>query len=299
MLVPAAVAATYGYGGQARPVAPRPVARPHRAVAHKPARLVVNVIDGDQWLRVPHALVRLWGRSARTDRHGAAEIRVPWRRGLNITVQAAGFETRTVWEQFDRFRRVTVRIYRPELQWPLYGATDSRSQAQAHIRLRPPFHTVWAVPMGGLIEFPAVVDQGVAYIGNAKATVRAISMLSGRVLWRHDTPHAAMASSPAVAGRDLVYHSLDGHVYVLDRGTGKLRWSYGIGSATASTTSAPGTAVSTRSTCAGGGCAGRAISARRSPRAPRSSAARSTSATTAAACGRCPRARAGPAGRGP
>lgn len=232
--MPAAVAATYGYGGgyggQARPVAPRSVVRLHRAVAHKPVRLVVTVIDGDQWLRVPHALVRLWGRSARTDRHGAVEIRVPWRRGLNVTVQAAGFETRTVWEQFDRFRRVTVRIYRPELQWPLYGATDSRSQAQAHIRLRPPFHTVWAVPMGGLIEFPAVVDQGVAYIGNAKATVRAISMLSGRVLWRHDTPHAAMASSPAVAGRDLVYHSLDGHVYVLDRGTGTLRWSYGIGS---------------------------------------------------------------------
>lgn len=228
--MPAAVAATKGFGGQAHPVAPRSVSRPHRAVAHKPARLVVTVIDGDQWLRIPHALVELWGRNARTDRYGAVEIRVPWRRGLNVTVQAAGFETRTVWEQFDRFRRVTVRIYRPELQWPIYGATDSRSQAQAHIRLRPPFHTVWAVPLGGLIEFPAVVDQGVAYIGNATATVRAIAMLSGKVLWRHDTPHAKMASSPAVAGRDVVYHSLDGYVYVLDRGTGRVRWSYRAGS---------------------------------------------------------------------
>jgi outer membrane protein assembly factor BamB len=228
--VPAAVAATYGQSGQARPVASRSVARAHRTVAHKPAQLVVTVIDGDQWLRVPHALVQLWGRSARTDRHGAAEIRVPWRRGLNVTVQAKGFEARTVWEEFGRFRRVTVRIYRPELQWPLYGVTDSRSQAQAHIRLRPPFHGVWAVPMGGLIEFPAVVDQGVAYIGNAKATVRAISMLEGKVLWSHDTANAKMASSPAVAGRELVYHSLDGYVYVLDRGTGKLRWSYRAGS---------------------------------------------------------------------
>ncbi len=226
--MPAAVAATHG--GQARPVAPRSVSRPHRAVSHKRARLVVTVIDGDQWLRVPHALVELWGRSARTDRHGAVEIRVPWRRGLHVTVHAAGFETRTVFEQFDRFRRVTVRIYRPELQWPRYGVTDARSQAQAHIHLRPPFHTVWAVPLGALIEFPAVVDQGVAYIGNAKATVRAISMLAGKVLWRHDTPHGTMASSPTVAGREVVYHSLDGHVYVLDRGTGKLRWSYRVDS---------------------------------------------------------------------
>jgi outer membrane protein assembly factor BamB len=204
--------------------------RPHSALAHKPARLVVTVIDGDQWLRVPGALVRLWGRSARTDRHGVAEIRVPWRRGLHVTVRAAGFTTRTVYERFAQFRMVTVRIYRPELQWPLYGATDTRAQTQTHIRLRPPFRTVWAVPLGGLIEFPAVVDGGVAYIGNAKATVRAISMAEGDVIWRHDTPHGEMASSPAVAGRELVYHSMDGHVFVLDRATGKLRWSFRVGS---------------------------------------------------------------------
>ena len=201
-----------------------------RAVAHEPARLVVTVIDGDRWLRVPGAVVGLWGRSVRADARGVAEIRVPWRRGLHVTVRAPGFEARTVYEQFDRFRRVTVRIYRPELQWPLYGATDSRVQAQAQIRLRPPFHIVWALQLGGLIEFPAVVDAGVAFIGNAAATVRAISMSEGSVLWRHDTPHDGMGSSPAVAGRDVVYHTLDGYVNVLDRATGQLRWSYRIGS---------------------------------------------------------------------
>jgi outer membrane protein assembly factor BamB len=232
--VPAGLAA--GCGGPGRRAAP-PAAPPSGAVvrasstvARQPARLVVTVIDGDQWLRVPHALVDLWGRSARTDRHGVAEIRVPWRRSLHVTVRAAGFTTRTVFEQFALFRRVTVRIYRPELQWPLYGVTDSRAQAQDHIRLRPPFHTVWAVALGGLIEFPAVVDGGVAYIGNAQATVRAISMRRGDVLWRHDTPGGKMASSPAVVGRTVVYHSMDGHVFVLDRATGNLRWSFRVGS---------------------------------------------------------------------
>jgi outer membrane protein assembly factor BamB len=232
--VPAGLAA--GCGGPGRraaspaPHPPHAVVHASSAVAHEPARLVVTVVDGDQWRRVPGAVIDLWGRSARTDRHGVAEIRVPWRRGLPVTVRAAGFGTRTVFEQFDRFRKVTVRVYRPELQWPLYGATDSRAQAQAHIRLRPPFHIVWAVPLGGLIEFPAVVDGGVAYIGNATATVRAISMSEGNVIWLHDTPHDGMASSPAVAGPDIVYHSLDGYVFVLDRATGKLRWSYRIGS---------------------------------------------------------------------
>ena len=189
------------------------------------------MIDGDQWLRIPHAQVRLWGRSVRTNREGVANIRVPWRRELFVTVRSIGFTTRTALEPFDKFRRITVRVYRPELQWPLYGATDARSQTQEYIRLRPPFRSVWAVPLGGLIEFPAVVDQGVAYIGNASATVRAISMPTGKVLWQHDTAHDEMASSAAVIGTELVYHTMGGHVFVLDSASGRVRWSYDVGSA--------------------------------------------------------------------
>src|SRR5581483_9206033 len=79
--------------------------------------------------------------------------------------------------------------------------------------------------------FPAVVDDGVAYIGNARGTVHAISMRFGSLIWRHRTPHGEMASSPAAVGDELVYHTMDGHVYVLDRASGRLRWSYAVGSA--------------------------------------------------------------------
>jgi outer membrane protein assembly factor BamB len=195
-----------------------------------PVRLVVTVVDGDQNARVQRAAVHLWGRRARTNHQGVAEIVVPQRRGLEVTVGAPGFTTRTVWESFEQSRKVTIRVYRPELQWPLYGATPTRSEAQTHIRLRPPFRMVWSRGIGSLIEFPAVVVDGVAYIGNARATVRAISMRDGHVLWRHDTPHGKMASSPAVFGGELVYHSMDGHVFVLDRATGRLEWEYWIGS---------------------------------------------------------------------
>jgi outer membrane protein assembly factor BamB len=203
-------------------VAPLPVSRR--------AKLVVTVVDGDRSARVRSALVSLWGRRALTDAHGVAEVRVPWRQALHVTVAAPGFGPRTVYEDFEASRKVTIRIYRPELQWPMYGATPERAQSQSHIRLRPPFRTVWSRGLGTLIEFPAVVDDGVAYIGNARATIRAISMRFGTVLWRHDTPHGRMASSPAVVGRTLVYHSMDGYVYVLDRGTGHLRSRYRVGS---------------------------------------------------------------------
>jgi outer membrane protein assembly factor BamB len=195
-----------------------------------PVRLVVTVVDGDRNARVRSAAVRLWGRQARTNHQGVAEIVVPQRRGLEVTVGAPGFATRTVWEPFDGSRKVTIRVYRPDLQWPLYGATPTRTEAQTHIRLRPPFRMVWSRGIGSLIEFPAVVVDGVAYIGNARASIRAISMRDGRVLWRHDTANGKMASSPAVFGDELVYHSMDGHVFVLDRATGRLTWESWIGS---------------------------------------------------------------------
>ena len=80
---------------------------------------------------------------------------------------------------FQRRRRVVVRVYQPELQWPMYGATSARTQAHPAIRVRPPFRVVWSRGLGSLIEFPAVVSDGVAYIGNNHGTVYALSMRDG------------------------------------------------------------------------------------------------------------------------
>lgn len=136
--------------------------------------------------------------------------------------------TRRLWFRRRPFAR--FRIYQPRLQWPIYGATPTRTQAQTRIRLRPPFRTVWSRGMGTLIEFPAVVSNGMAYIGNARGQVRAISMRTGKLAWRHLTPHGKMAASPAVFGDEIVAHGMDGHVWVLDRSSGRLRWHYTVGS---------------------------------------------------------------------
>jgi outer membrane protein assembly factor BamB len=195
-----------------------------------PVRLVLTVVDGDRLVRVRRAVVRLWGRRVETDARGVAEVRVPFRRDLEVSVRARGFSPQTVLRSFRKKRKATIRVYRPELQWPLYGATAARAQAQTHIRLRPPFRIAWSRGIGALIEFPAVVDDGVAYIGNARASIRALSMRSGKVLWRHDTPHGKMASSPAILGPNLVYHTMTGRVVVLRRSDGRELWSYTVGS---------------------------------------------------------------------
>ena len=213
-----------------RPVA-APPAKPPQVHRPQPVRLLVTVIDGDRRVRVAGARVRLAGKTGVADRAGLATIAVRRRKVVPVTVTAKGYSTQTLTLDFAHSREQTVRIYRPDLQWPMYGVGATRTQAQQHIRLRPPFKTVWSVPLGGLIEFPAVVEDGVAYIGNAHASIRAISMRFGTQIWRHDTtPAAHMASSPAVAGSDLVYHTMDGHVFVLDKASGRVRWSYDVGS---------------------------------------------------------------------
>jgi outer membrane protein assembly factor BamB len=210
---------------------PKPKPKPTRSESHPMTQLVVTILDGDRRVRVRGAHVSLWGKSGRTDRHGVTTITAP--RGEHaVSVSARGYAPVSTRVDFQHSRWQTVDVYRPELQWPLYGATEGRTQAPTQIRLRPPFRLVWSRGLGRLIEFPAVVDSGVAYIGNAGSTVRAISMRDGHFDWVHSTPGSPrMASSPAVDGNEIVYHTMSGVVYVLDRDNGRLEWSWNAGSA--------------------------------------------------------------------
>ena len=194
------------------------------------ALLVVTVVNGDTSRRVPGALVQIGRRRDRSDRHGVALIRVGRRGAYNVTVNAGGYTARTLREPFQLRRKVTIRIYRPALQWPMYGVSAARSQVQSEIRLRPPFHVVWSRGIGSMIEFPAVVWDGVAYIANQWGSIHALSMRSGNAVWQYDTPHGKMAASPAIWRDELVAHGMDGRVWVLDRQTGRLRWNRSVGS---------------------------------------------------------------------
>ena len=208
---------------------PRPTTTHHRGKHH--TQLIVTILDGDRRLRVRGAEVKILGRHRRTNRHGVTVFDAP-RRRLDVSVSARGYTATSFRVNFRHRYRQTLRIYQPGLQWPVYGATQARTQAPTQIRLRPPFRLVWSRGLGQLIEFPAVVWNGFAYIGNQRGTVQAISMRSGKLAWRHDTAGAPrMASSPAVDGDEVVYHTMGGRVYVLDRVNGHLKWSWNAGSA--------------------------------------------------------------------
>src|SRR5262249_8699213 len=197
---------------------------------HTGAWVHVTVVDGDRGRRVPGAFVRIGRRARRTDRQGIARIHLARRAALVVQVSRRGYASAEQRFQFRNHPLRTIRIYQPALQWTMYGVEPTRTQAQPNIRLRPPFRVVWSRGMAGLLEFPAVVSNGVAFVGNAWGSVRAVLMRDGALVWRHDIRHGKLASSPALWHDEVVVHGMDGIVWVLDRRSGRLLWHKWIGS---------------------------------------------------------------------
>ena len=219
---------------EAAPPAPSPFTRalpkPEEAPVSQGINALVTVVDGDTNRRLHGARVVIGPRAGYANRRGLAYVRVKRPAPLEVRVSKPGYGTRTVRLPLQRNRRFTVRIYRDALQWRLLGGNAQRTNAHTGIKLRPPFRTVWSRGLGSLVEFPAVVDEGVAFVANYKGHVYALRMADGAIVWRHRPSRGKMASSPAVVGEDVVVHGMDGVVRLLDRRNGRLRWSYRVGS---------------------------------------------------------------------
>lgn len=191
----------------------------------------ITVVDGDLSTRVEGATVTVGRNDGVSDATGLALVPLARRGSIPVEIAAPGYVTRSFRLQFRERRRYTVRIYREKLQWPYYGATLSRRQAHPAIALRPPFRTVWSRGVGSLVEFPAAVWEGVAYVNTLEGVLYAISMRDGRVLWTQQVGTKA-ASTPAVdpaTGTLLVTTMAPGDIQIRDLTTGQLRWRYSTG----------------------------------------------------------------------
>ncbi len=187
-----------------------------------PTRLVsVHVLDGDTGTPVSGARVAVSDAS----RRGKAVFAWPRGRSELVQVSAPGYESLRERVSPAAAASLTVHVYSRAGQWPIYGVTPQRTQDQSGIHLRPPFRIAWGRDLGALLEFPAVVDDGVAYLSNAQGQLFALSMRNGATLWSYDMHTSAEASSPAVEGPLLVAHAKSGRIDVLDRASGRLLWS--------------------------------------------------------------------------
>ncbi|MGH3113616.1 MAG: PQQ-binding-like beta-propeller repeat protein, partial [Gaiellaceae bacterium] len=191
----------------------------------------IRVVDGDTSKPVRNARVAVSGQRARTGGNGVAELAVSRKRPVRVRVSAPGYSARTIRLALRQGRARKVLLWRPALQWPMFGANRARTQVHSGIKLRPPFRVVWRRDLQALLEFPAVVWEGVAYVNNIKGWLRALSMKNGRVLWKKRLG-TLTASSPAIdpKRRALVATTMEpGNVTVVSMDTGRVRWRYQTG----------------------------------------------------------------------
>ena len=113
---------------QTQPSRTAPSAVSSPTAPRRPPAVLVTIVDGDTHRRVAGAHVVIGRRGDYADRRGVAAIALRRRGAFDVRVSAPTYETRTVRIQFRNRPRAAVRLYRPGLQWTLYGANARRTQ---------------------------------------------------------------------------------------------------------------------------------------------------------------------------
>jgi outer membrane protein assembly factor BamB len=198
-------------------------------VSPPPPQATVRVVDGDTAKPVAGAKVSGAGGEDVTNASGLAALPAHGRAIVGVRARSYGaVKVRT------RLRpnvAQTVRIWRPALQWRMYGVNPARTQVHAGITLRPPFRVVWRRSLHALLEFPAVVWHGVAYVSNIHGYLTALSVRNGNVIWRKRVG-TLQASSPGLdpeRGVLVTTTMSPGDVKVISMKTGRVRWRYRTG----------------------------------------------------------------------
>ena len=106
------------------------------------------VRDGDTGRRIRGADVHIGRRTARSDHRGVAHLSLRRARSVAVYAAARGYSTADARLPFEKRRYQPLALYRPRLQWPMYGATPQRTQTHPAIELRPPFRVVWRRTVG-------------------------------------------------------------------------------------------------------------------------------------------------------
>ncbi len=81
----------------------------------------------------------------------------------------------------------------------------------------------WRRSLGPSESSPLILG-GVAYVGDWRGDVYALSLRDGRVRWRFHTSGRVKGAGAAVGAGRVVFGAYDGHLYALDARTGRLAW---------------------------------------------------------------------------
>src|SRR5262249_37248219 len=107
--------------------------------------------------------------------------------------------------------------------WQTFGGSPLRSLSRPDIQLGVPEHSIWARGMGDLMEYPPTYCNGRLFVDLERGRTVALEASTGKVLWSRPAP-GPTASSPAIAGPNVIVSSHGGTVTALRQRDGELVW---------------------------------------------------------------------------
>ena len=83
----------------------------------------------------------------------------------------------------------------------------------------------WSYRTGGVVRWPAVVEQDTAHFGSTDGYVYALDAITGDLRWRYET-EGELWVGPVVIGGSVYQGPGDSHLHALDAATGELWWRH-------------------------------------------------------------------------
>lgn len=127
--------------------------------------------------------------------------------------------------------------------WPEYGFNNQKTRFDPKLRnLGRPGAKLWEYDAGSLVEFPPVIDQGVAVLGTNRSRIVALDMQTGRRIWQARTD-GRIATSPAIANGIVYVTTTTGEFIARRLDSGRKVWERNIGSSSESSPTIVGNAI--------------------------------------------------------
>lgn len=127
--------------------------------------------------------------------------------------------------------------------WPEYGFNNQKTRENPTLRkLGLPGRKLWEFDAGSLVEFPPVIDRGVAVVGTNLRRVFALDLRSGAIVWQART-RGQIATSPAIARGVAYVATTTGDLEARRLTDGRLLWSRRIGKSSESSPTIVGDAI--------------------------------------------------------
>jgi eukaryotic-like serine/threonine-protein kinase len=84
----------------------------------------------------------------------------------------------------------------------------------------------WSFQAKDSIESSAAIAGGAVFFGSMDASLYAVNLATGKLIWRYATANPIQESSPCVCNNSVYVGDLNGVLHAVDAATGKVRWTF-------------------------------------------------------------------------